>query len=199
MHQLHSAALVWPLCAQWRRPAPPPSDDQLAGCRQTAPCVRSRRPSRQLPYDYYRLNFCKPAELKNSVENLGEVLHGSMIQNSAYELYMQKSDFKVLCKVTLNKQEAATFGRRIKQDYRVQMIMDNLPAVRALLSLRLCRDCACHRLLLRVCLPPLPPPAAAAAADVLAAATDRHVRSVRALAAPLASHPAWHPACRPPE
>ena len=27
----------------------------------------------QLPYEYYSLPFCKPAEVVNSVENLGEV------------------------------------------------------------------------------------------------------------------------------
>jgi len=34
----------------------------------------------QLPYDYYSLPFCRPAEVVNKVENLGEVLHGSVIQ-----------------------------------------------------------------------------------------------------------------------
>jgi len=88
----------------------------------------------QLPYDYYKLPFCKPAELKYSVENLGEVLHGSMIQNSPYELYMQKSDFKVLCKVSLTAAESKLFAKRIKEDYRVQMIMDNLPAATRMIS-----------------------------------------------------------------
>jgi len=88
----------------------------------------------QLPYDYYKLPFCKPQEIIYKVENLGEVLHGSMIQNSAYELYAQKSDFKVLCKVTLNKEESHQFAARIKEDYRVQMIMDNLPAATRMIS-----------------------------------------------------------------
>jgi len=38
----------------------------------------------QLPYNFYSLPFCKPADLSNAVENLGEVLHGSVIQNSPY-------------------------------------------------------------------------------------------------------------------
>ena len=88
----------------------------------------------QLPYDYYNLAFCKPKDLRNSVENLGEVLHGSMIQNSPYELFMQKSDFKVLCKVDLTKKQVENFGKRIKNDYRVQMIMDNLPAATRMIS-----------------------------------------------------------------
>lgn len=49
----------------------------------------------QLPYKYYSLPFCKPAEMVNAVENLGEVLHGSVIQNSPYDLRMMESAFKV--------------------------------------------------------------------------------------------------------
>ena len=88
----------------------------------------------QLPFGYYTLPLCKPTELKYHVENLGEVLHGSMIQNSPYELYAQKSDFKVLCKVTMTSKESALMAKRIKQDYRVQMIMDNLPAATRMVS-----------------------------------------------------------------
>lgn len=38
----------------------------------------------QLPYDYYSLDYCKPAEIVNSAENLGEVLRGDRIENSPY-------------------------------------------------------------------------------------------------------------------
>ena len=86
----------------------------------------------QLPYDYYRLPFCKPTELKYSVENLGEVLQAP--SRTAVRLYAQKSDFKVLCKVTLTKKESKLLASRIKEDYRVQMIMDNLPAATRMIS-----------------------------------------------------------------
>ena len=88
----------------------------------------------QLPYNFYSLPFCKPADLSNAVENLGEVLHGSVIQNSPYELYMSKPDFKVLCKKDLSKQEARTMAQRIREDYRVHLIMDNLPAATRMIS-----------------------------------------------------------------
>ena len=53
-------------------------------------------PKTHLPYDYYSLPFCEPAEGKIRVaENLGEVLHGAVIQNSPYEILMGKSEFKV--------------------------------------------------------------------------------------------------------
>ena len=35
----------------------------------------ARAPRPQLPYDYYSLPFCRPADMTNAVENLGEVLH----------------------------------------------------------------------------------------------------------------------------
>ena len=38
----------------------------------------------QLPYDYYYLNYCKPKEIQNTAENLGEVLRGDRIENSVY-------------------------------------------------------------------------------------------------------------------
>jgi len=82
----------------------------------------------QLPYDYYSLPFCKPPEISNAVENLGEVLHGSVIQNSPYEIRMGKSDFKVLCRKELRAKEVALLGQRIREDYRIHLIMDNLPA-----------------------------------------------------------------------
>lgn len=40
----------------------------------------------QLPYDYYFLDYCKPEAIKNSAENLGEVLRGDRIENSVYNV-----------------------------------------------------------------------------------------------------------------
>ena len=99
----------------------------------------------QMPYDYYSLPFCKPAETVSAVENLGEVLHGSVIQNSPYDIFMGKTDFKVLCRVELNPKESALLAKRIKEDYRVHLIMDNLPAATKVEDLKLClnaSDCA---------------------------------------------------------
>ncbi|KAL3899215.1 MAG: hypothetical protein SGPRY_012682, partial [Prymnesium sp.] len=81
-----------------------------------------------MPYDYYSLPFCKPDKVENAVENLGEVLHGSVIQNSPYKIEMGKPDLKVLCKHDLTFKESKLLTQRIQQDYRVHLIMDNLPA-----------------------------------------------------------------------
>ncbi len=38
----------------------------------------------QLPYDFYSLPFCQPDNIEASAENLGEVMSGDRIENSAY-------------------------------------------------------------------------------------------------------------------
>ncbi|KAG8463102.1 hypothetical protein KFE25_011099 [Diacronema lutheri] len=89
----------------------------------------------QLPYDYYSLPFCKPPKVMNAVENLGEVLHGSVIHNSPYDVFFGTSNFKVLCKVDLLEGGAGKqFAKKIREDYRVQLIMDNLPAATKMLQ-----------------------------------------------------------------
>lgn len=40
----------------------------------------------QLPYDYYSLSYCRPPQIKNRAENLGEVLRGDRIENSVYSV-----------------------------------------------------------------------------------------------------------------
>ena len=90
--------------------------------------------------------------MTNAVENLGEVLHGSVIQNSAYEIFMGKSDFKVLCRVELTKGTAGLLAKRIKEDYRVHLIMDKCATPPLLLrrcfafaAAAACLRCSCPR------------------------------------------------------
>jgi transmembrane 9 superfamily protein 2/4 len=83
----------------------------------------------QLPYEYYSLEFCKPDTIINSAENLGEVLRGDRIENSVY-MFKMKENKK--CKVVgridkLSEKSAKVFKSRIKDEYHVNMILDNLP------------------------------------------------------------------------
>ena len=86
-----------------------------------------------LPYDYYRLPSASQRRSREGGEPK-EVLHGSKIQNSSYMLYMGKADFKVLCRAEVSKKEAKQFAQRIREDYRVHLIMDNLPAATRMIS-----------------------------------------------------------------
>ena len=74
------------------------------------------------------------AQLTRSAENLGEVLSGAIIQNSPYELNMGRSEFKIACRSELSKQQRTSLSQKVKQDYRVHMIMDNLPAATKMIA-----------------------------------------------------------------
>merc|ERR1719217_1842126 len=91
-------------------------------------------PKTHLPYDYYSLPFCKPEEISRQAENLGEVISGAIIQNSPYELYMGKSEFKIACRSELTKAQKQALSTKVRQDYRVHMIMDNLPAATKMIA-----------------------------------------------------------------
>eukprot|EP00434_Breviolum_minutum_P014366 symbB.v1.2.012669.t3/scaffold881.1/size155427/8 len=94
----------------------------------------------QLPYDYYtpwnpvsscfmRLPFCKPVSVVKSVENLGEILAGDVIENSPYDLRMgDNQNCKLLCKQELKQADKDQFRARIDDEYLVNLIVDNLPA-----------------------------------------------------------------------
>ncbi|RVW51946.1 Transmembrane 9 superfamily member 10 [Vitis vinifera] len=82
----------------------------------------------QLPYDYYYLKWCKPKKIMNSAENLGEVLRGDRIENSIYTFQMREGQpCKVACRMHLNAEAAKNFKEKIDDEYRVNMILDNLP------------------------------------------------------------------------
>eukprot|EP00889_Picochlorum_renovo_P008385 jgi/Picre1/35415/NNA_002877.t1 len=87
--------------------------------------------SKNLPYDFYSLyGFCKPKDgIHKFVENLGEVLRGDRIENSVYTgAFRQNSRCQVACgKHVLTKKEAHLMESRIDDEYKVNMILDNLP------------------------------------------------------------------------
>ncbi|XP_046575927.1 LOW QUALITY PROTEIN: transmembrane 9 superfamily member 4-like [Haliotis rubra] len=91
----------------------------------------------QLPYEYYSLAFCPPPNgITHKAENLGEVLRGDRIVNTPYRVNMaQNISCETLCNhpssptkpVQISQSGAADFIDRIKHDYFVHLIVDNLP------------------------------------------------------------------------
>lgn len=82
----------------------------------------------QLPYDYYSLPYCRPDKIIKNTENLGEVLRGDRIENSPYQFkFRHDEQCKVLCRLVVNRAQAKAFRAKIADEYRVNMIMDNLP------------------------------------------------------------------------
>ncbi|XP_021758046.1 transmembrane 9 superfamily member 8-like [Chenopodium quinoa] len=84
----------------------------------------------QLPYSYYSLPYCRPETIVDSAENLGEVLRGDRIENSPYVFKMREHQMcNVVCRTTLDAKAAKEFKEKINDEYRVNMILDNLPLV----------------------------------------------------------------------
>lgn len=92
----------------------------------------------QLPYEYYSLGYCKPPKVENSAENLGEVLRGDRIENSPFVFQMKEDKMcSLACKIDEVKADTVkAFREKIDDDYRVNMILDNLPVA----ELKLRRD-----------------------------------------------------------
>ncbi|XP_077991140.1 transmembrane 9 superfamily member 4-like [Glandiceps talaboti] len=84
----------------------------------------------QLPYEYYSLPFCKPeGDLHFKPENLGEVLRGDRIVNTPYKVKMKHEEScMVLCEQSFDSKQSSQVAGRIKDNYYVHLISDNLPA-----------------------------------------------------------------------
>ncbi|KAL7239605.1 hypothetical protein ACSBR2_005497 [Camellia fascicularis] len=87
----------------------------------------------EIPFSYYSLPFCKPQKgVKDSAENLGELLMGDRIENSPYRFKMYANETEIfLCKTNaLSADEFKILKKRIDEMYQVNLILDNLPAIR---------------------------------------------------------------------
>jgi hypothetical protein len=87
----------------------------------------------EIPFSYYSLPFCKPLEgVKDSAENLGEVLMGDRIENSPYKFKMHTNETDIfLCRTDpLSGDHFKLLKKRIDEMYQVNLILDNLPAIR---------------------------------------------------------------------
>ncbi|XP_055337384.1 transmembrane 9 superfamily member 4-like isoform X1 [Paramacrobiotus metropolitanus] len=93
----------------------------------------------QLPYEYYYLPICRPAEIVYSTENFGETLRGDRVVNTMYDVKMGHAEpCRVLCQdeksdkdkpisLTLTAEDGKNMAERIREDYFVHLLVDNLP------------------------------------------------------------------------
>ncbi|KAL0906480.1 hypothetical protein M5K25_024977 [Dendrobium thyrsiflorum] len=126
-------ALVFSLCAirgnGFYLPGVAPADFQKKDPLQVKVNKLSSTKT-QLPYSYYSLPYCMPNVIVDSAENLGEVLRGDRIENSPYGFFMREPQMcNIICKLTPNEKQAKEFREKIEDEYRVNMILDNLPLV----------------------------------------------------------------------
>lgn len=86
----------------------------------------------ELPFSYYSLPYCQPqGGIKKSAENLGELLLGDQIDNSPYRFKMNVNESLFLCTTPpLSEHEVKLLKQRTRDLYQVNVILDNLPALR---------------------------------------------------------------------
>ncbi|KXS17099.1 endosomal protein [Gonapodya prolifera JEL478] len=78
---------------------------------------------------------CKPRDPKPRLLNLGEVLRGDRIVNSDYEISMNvKSSCSVLCSLELTAEQSQQAAALVKEEYDVELILDNLPAATVMID-----------------------------------------------------------------
>eukprot|EP01018_Ginkgo_biloba_P031816 Gb_08315 [translate_table: standard] len=79
-------------------------------------------------YRYFDLPFCRPDQLTDKREDLGEVLNGDRMVDARYKLdFNVNKESEVLCKQKLTKEDLAKFREAVKKDYYFQMYYDDLP------------------------------------------------------------------------
>jgi len=85
-----------------------------------------------VPYDYYRLPFCRPATTYLWGESIGQILAGDKMESSLYQFPMRvnQSCVRLPCEAS-NADEVKSRADEIKtfieQGYRGHMSLDNLP------------------------------------------------------------------------
>lgn len=87
----------------------------------------------EMPFGYYSLPFCQPLEgVKDSAENLGELLMGDRIENSPYRfrMFTNESDLILCRKDSLSDSDLSLLKKRIDEMYQVNVLLENLPAIR---------------------------------------------------------------------
>ena len=73
--------------------------------------------------------YVKPDKIEYKSENLGEYLTANRIENSPYEIkFLEDKECTVVCKQEYGEEAIATWEDKIKGSYRINWILDNLPA-----------------------------------------------------------------------
>ena len=96
---------------------------------ETVPMLANKLSSvrTQIPRSFYALPGCVPHQLTRAPESLGEVMNGNLVQNAPFELRFGLSRTLVLCKVELDNRGRLLWAKRVREDYRGHLLLDNLP------------------------------------------------------------------------
>eukprot|EP00922_Rhytidocystis_sp_ex-Travisia-forbesii_P010228 GHVS01014976.1.p1 GENE.GHVS01014976.1~~GHVS01014976.1.p1 ORF type:complete len:714 (+),score=127.07 GHVS01014976.1:160-2301(+) len=83
----------------------------------------------QLPFSFYDLPYCRPDEIKEANENLGQIMMGDRTENSDFLIKMRRNSVcSVLCDFRpLSPADKAKFSDFINDGYFINWTVDNLP------------------------------------------------------------------------
>ncbi|KAH8867700.1 Transmembrane 9 superfamily member 4 [Schistosoma japonicum] len=84
----------------------------------------------QLPFEYYKLPFCRPKQLVDyPPENIGEILRGDRVVNTPFSIRMAENAgcSEVCSAITISTAEATRLKNFIINQYSVHLSIDNLP------------------------------------------------------------------------
>lgn len=82
----------------------------------------------QETYEYYSLPFCRPTQIVEGPEGLGEALQGYELIKSPLEIEFRKDKpSTTLCTKELTQKEADQFAYAVKNQYWYQLFLDDLP------------------------------------------------------------------------
>ena len=85
-------------------------------------------PESTLQFDYYTVPFCRPSEVTDLAESLGEALVGDKAQTSAYKFLVNRNvNCAILCRKQYTHAEMSRLADFALLDYRANMRLDNLP------------------------------------------------------------------------
>jgi transmembrane 9 superfamily protein 2/4 len=86
----------------------------------------------QVPYEYYKFNFCKPKRIIDNKENFAEFMAGDRIQNSPYQVFTMEDTYcNLLCAVKTGSEKGHKYKQMkalVEDAYHHNWLMDSLPA-----------------------------------------------------------------------
>ncbi|KAA3477615.1 transmembrane 9 superfamily member 10 [Gossypium australe] len=85
----------------------------------------------QPPFSYYSLPYCQPERIVDNAENLGAIESKTPLMRIVCLQYKMREPrmCNIVCRKVLDKETAKAFKERIDDEYRVNMILGNLPLV----------------------------------------------------------------------
>lgn len=79
-------------------------------------------------FNYYKLPYCQPKDLRGKGHQLGQILVGDRKVNTPYDIhFLENIEYKKLCTKDLEKKEIDDWANAVERDYFFELFIDALP------------------------------------------------------------------------